>query len=134
HAGRPDEADRQVAACLRARPDDPWVWRARLEVLHLRGDRDALAAAVARLPKAADGDPELWKYRGLARFHDGDYAAAAAAFGKASALDPREPEYVYQLGMAEQRLGRRDEAAGHLLRSRRLREDFERLHEAYVSY
>lgn len=36
--------------------------------------------------------------------------------------------------MAQQRLGRRDEAARLLLRSRRLRDDFEALHQAFLKY
>jgi tetratricopeptide (TPR) repeat protein len=134
HAGRPEEADRHADACLKARSDDPWAWRARLEVFHLRGDRAALKAALGRAPKSADTDPEVWKYRGLVRTWDGDLPGAASAFEKAAALDPREPEYVYLLGMAEQRLGRRAEAAAHLLRGRRLRADFEQMHDAYGDY
>jgi tetratricopeptide (TPR) repeat protein len=133
-AGRPDEAERQVAACLRARPDDPWVWRSRLEVDHLRGDRDAVRADLKRLPPACDSDPEIWKYRGLARLWDKDPSAAAVAFRRALELDPTEAEYPYQLAMAAQRLGRRDAAAAALRRSRQLRDDYNKLQDAYHAY
>jgi Flp pilus assembly protein TadD len=133
-AGRPDEADRQIAACLRARPDDPWVWRSRLAILHLRGDRDALSAALRRLPRSADSDPEVWKYRGLSLLADGAADAAAVAFRRAVALNPSEPEYAYHLGMAEQRQGLRDQSALNLLCSRRLREDLRQLDDAYHAY
>lgn len=134
YAGRPDEADRHIDACLKARPDDARTWRARLEIAYLRGDRGGVTATLGRLPKSADGDAEVWKYQGLAGVWRGDFAAAADSFAKAAALEPREPEYLYQLGMAQQRLGRRDEAARLLLRSRRLRDDFEALHQAFLKY
>ena len=133
-ASRPDEADRQIEAVLKALPDDPRAWRARLEIAHLRGDRDAVQAALARLPKSAEADPDVCKFRGLAHTWKGDFRAAADSFRKAVALNPREAEYPYQLGMAEQRLGLRDQAATDLLQSRRLRDDYQKMHEAYIHY
>ena len=133
-AGRPEEADRQIQAVLKARPDDSRAWRAQLEIWHLRGDRDTLKAALVRLPKSAGADPDVWKFRGLAQTWDGHNTAAAAAFRKAVELNPREAEYLYQLGMSEQRLGLRDLAANDLQRSRRLRDDYQKIHEAYVDY
>jgi Flp pilus assembly protein TadD len=134
HAGRPEEADRQIAACLKARPNDPWVWRSHLEILHLRGDRETPRDVLARAPISTEGDPEVWKHRGLDRFRAGEFGAASEAFEKAVELNPTEGEYAYLLGMADQRLGRRAQAAEHLKRSRRLREAFEKLHEAFASY
>lgn len=127
----PNAADVHIKACLDARPTDPGVWRTHLEILHQRGDRDKIKAAVDRLPPSADDDAEIWKFRGLAREWNGDLEAAADAFRRATELNPQEAEYFYRLGIVEQRLGRSVLAAGHLERSRSLRKADAELDDAY---
>jgi tetratricopeptide (TPR) repeat protein len=132
--GQEAAADREIAACLAARPADPAVWRTRLEILHRRGDLAGIRAALARLPPSADGDPGVWKYRGLAREWDGDLAGAAEAYGRATRLNPYEPEYLYKLGTVERRLGRPGPATEHSRQSQELRQAYARLRDAYLEY
>lgn len=126
------ESDKHIQACLKARPDDASVWRTYLDILHQRGSRESLQAAIARLPSpAVDQDPEIWKYRGLAREWSNNLEGAAEAFRKAIALNPLEAEYFYKLGVVEQRLGRSGEAGEHTRQSKRLRLAFGAMRDAY---
>ena len=125
------EADKHIQACLKARPDDPKVWRTYLDILHQRGNRESLLAAISLIPTAINQDPEIWKYRGLAREWSGDLEAAAEAFRKAIALNPLEAEYFYKLGGVEQRLGLTDQAGEHGRQSKQLRRAFGAMRDAY---
>jgi len=49
-AGDQAAANRHMAACLKARPADPVVWRTWLEILDQRGDHDGIQAALADSP------------------------------------------------------------------------------------
>lgn len=133
-AGQPAAADREIAATLAARPDDPRAWRTKLEILHLRGDAKGLSEALKHLPKGADKDPEIWKFRGLESLQANHAEAALQAFKKASELQPSEPEYAYLVGTTAARLGQKDDAAREIRRSQRLRDDFQQLHEAFAKY
>jgi tetratricopeptide (TPR) repeat protein len=133
-AGQEAAADGAITACLAARPADPAVWRTRLEILHQRGDRDAIKTALRRLPPSADGDPEVWKFRGRAREWDGDLASAAEAYVRAIQLNAYEPEYLYKLATVERRLGRLGLATEHSRQSQELRQAYVRLHDAYFDY
>jgi Flp pilus assembly protein TadD len=133
-AGDQAAANRHMAACLKARPADPVVWRTWLEILDQRGDHDGIQAALARLPPSARGDAEIWKFRGLARVWAGDLAGAAEAFARAARLNPYEGEYFYRLGISEHRLGRPDQARQHTQHSRELRQAEAQLHDAYFDY
>ncbi len=113
-------ADRDIRACLEARPDDVPTWRDWLKILAERGDTATIRANVARLPAQADADADLWLARGNIRQVDGDIAGAAAAFRKAVELDPYHAEAAYKLGQAEQLLGQPEEARTHRERSREL--------------
>jgi thioredoxin-like negative regulator of GroEL len=107
--GRPAESDGQMAVCLRQRPDDPKVWRARLEVLKDRGDLAALKDALAKAPATvADA---LWPYRGLVLAQSGDLPGAADAYARAVASQPHDADLHYRSALVARRLGRaRDEA------------------------
>lgn len=131
-AARQEEtAERLLEECLRARPDDPAVWRSWLELHYQRGDRETIKAALPKLPKSADGDAEIWKFRGLAREWEDDLDGAIDAFTKAVELNPAEAEYLYKLGIAEQRAGRLDTAGEHLRKAQELRAAFPKMHDAY---
>ena len=117
-----------------ARPDDVAVRRTALEILYQKGDREAIKAAVAHLPAGADDDAELWKFRGLACEWRGDMPGEAEAFRRAVSLDPAEGEYLYKLGVAEQRAGQPEQAAQHLRRSQELRQAFPKFHDAYFDF
>ncbi len=133
-AGDAGAAEREIQECLRTHPDEPSVWRTWLDLLSERGDRDGIRAAVAKLPPASDGDAETWKHRGLVRQWDGDLEGAAEAFRRAVALNPREGDYYYKLGMAEQYLGHPERARPHVQKSVQIRESYSKLHDAYYDY
>jgi len=124
-------ADRDLQACLEARPADVAAWRDWLKILAERGDTAAIKAAVERLPAEADGDAHLWLARGNVRQLDGDLAGAAEAFRQAVKLDPYLPEAHYKLGQAEQVLGDADAARLHRDRSRQLYRVLTDLRPAY---
>jgi tetratricopeptide (TPR) repeat protein len=133
-AGHEAAADRNMAACVAANPDDPAGWRTHLQILHHRGDREGMIAVLPRLPASADGDAEVWKYRGLAREWVGDLAGALDAYGLAARLNPYEPEYLYKLATVEQRLGLLEPASEHARRSHQLRDALLRLREAFLAF
>jgi len=127
-------ADRDIEACLRARPDDPLSWRARLEILDQRGDADGSRAAVDRLPPTTGDDARIWRYRGVVRQSSGDFPGAFEAFRRSDQFAPNDAETLYKLGLAEQRLGRLGPAREHLARSRELHQVFGRLRDAYFDF
>jgi len=133
-AGLQDDADRDIEVCLKDRPSDPRGWRTKLDILHKRGDRDGVRAALRKVPTSADEDADVWKFRGLASEWAGDPAAARDAFLRATKLNPYEAEYWYRLGIAERRLGRPAQAADNIRRSQRLRTAFTELQDAFYEY
>ena len=135
HAIRDEAAaDRDLEACLRARPDDPLAWRARLEILNERGDVDAVRATIERLPPTADRDARIWMYRGLIRQLDGDRDGAFDAFSRSAQLAPNDAEILYKLGMAEKLLGRTVQAQEHIARSRQLHVAYGKLLAGYNEF
>lgn len=132
--GDETSSDRNILACLDARPDDPSVWRTWLEILYQRGDRDRFQEAVLRLPPSADSDAELWKARGLALTWSLDLDSAADAFASAILLNEYEPEYHYRLGLTQNRLGQTHEATRHLERHQELKDAQGQLRDAISEY
>jgi tetratricopeptide (TPR) repeat protein len=132
-SGDPAAADRHIAACLEATPEDPSVWRTWLEILHQRGDREKIRDAMPRMPPAED-DPVLWDYRGLARSWDHDLEGAVEAFSQAVRLNAYEPEYYYHLGIHEMRLGQAERAQAHLQRHRELQDAQNQLDDAVNAF
>lgn len=131
-AARQEEtATRLLEECLRARPNDPAVLRSWLELHYQRGDRETIKAALRELPASAGLDAEIWKFRGLASEWDGDQEGAITAFTKAVELDRAEAEYLYKLGIAEQRAGHLEASREHLRKSKDLRDAFPKMHDAY---
>ncbi len=128
------EADRHIKACLEGSPQSVAVWSAWLEILHQRGDRETITAAMKTLPPGSDDDAEIWKFRGLAAEWVGDFEKAAQAFTRAAQLRPSEAEYVYKLGIVEQRLGRGAQAREHIQKSKDLRAAFSKMHDAYYEF
>jgi tetratricopeptide (TPR) repeat protein len=127
-------ADRDLEACLRSRPDDPLVWRARLEILNDRGDAEATREAIARLPATTEGDAKVWMYRGLDRQREGDKAGAVEAFRRSAKLAPYDAEVLYRLGLAELAHGLAELGREHVARSLRLRQSYETLRDGYQSF
>ena len=127
-------ADKDIEACLRARPLDPLSWRARLEILHERGDVDAARAVIDRLPATADGDAKIWMYRGIARQLDGDRQGAVEAFTRSSQLAPYDAEILYKLGMAEKAVGQARQSQEHIGQSRQLHQAYQKMREGYNEF
>ena len=124
-------ADRDLATCLRARPDDTLAWRAKLEILNDRGDVEGLHEAVTRLPKAAERDARVCLYRGIDLQRRDDQAGALGAFRRAAELAPADAEILYKLGMAELAAGRAQTGKDHVARSRQLHQAFGTLRDGY---
>jgi tetratricopeptide (TPR) repeat protein len=129
-----DGATREIQAVLEARPGEASVWRTDLELLHQRGDLDGMKAALAKLPPSADSDAEIWKFRGMVHESDGDLAGASDAYRRAVDLKPYEATYLYKLGMAEQRLGKVEDARKHTKQSQALNQAYSQLRNAYLQY
>ena len=127
-------ASRLILECQKARPADVAVCRTALEISYQKGDREAIKAALARLPAGADADAEIWKFRGLGCEWNNDMPGAAEAYRRAAALNPAEGEYLYKLGVAEQRAGQTGQAEQHIRRSQELRTAFPKFHDAYFDF
>jgi Flp pilus assembly protein TadD len=132
--GQDAAADRDIKACLKARPADPGVWRTRLEILHRRGDLDGMRAALTQLPLSANEDAPVCNYRGLALEQAGDLEGACEAFRRAVSLKPSEASYAYKLGLMEQRLGHADQARYYIRQSQRLAQAYQEMHVAFFDY
>ena len=130
-----DEAgcDRDLAACLAIRSDDPATWRARLEILHDRGDVDTLHQAITALPASTQEDGRIWMYRGIDRQRLEDPAGAIEAFRRSAGLAPTDPEVLYKLGLAEVAAGQQAEGRDHLASSQELRRAYGSLRDGYYA-
>jgi len=78
-----------------------------------------LATAEKELVQAARREPdraEAYFYLGVIRARQGEVAEAAAQWERAGMLDPSEPNTAWNLALAYEALGRRDEAIAQLER------------------
>jgi tetratricopeptide (TPR) repeat protein len=132
--GRKDVAERHFQACMKARPDDPRVWRDYLTMLHEQGEWDAFSALLARAPRAVESEPEIWKFRGMMCEKNGNIDGAAENYRQAIERNPNVLEYHYRLAVADERLGQRAEAAEHRKRTQQLREASAQLPKAYHDF
>ena len=132
--GQRAEALRNIEACLRGRPEDARIWRDNLTMLQSLGERDALDAAMARLPRSADAEPEIWMFRGQVKEERGDTPGAAEAYRRALELNPNLQNAHYRLAMIEGRLGHREQALAHRKRWEELRDARALLPEAGREY
>ena len=74
---------------------------------------DARVRAANTIEQAAQVDPanpELWLHLGFARQKLGDTDAAQQAFGKAAALDPKNLDALYMLGLIDEKKHQTQEA------------------------
>jgi tetratricopeptide (TPR) repeat protein len=128
------EAAHHFRNCLKGHPDDVRAWRDYLAMLLEQGDLDAFVALLAKPPRSADSEPETWMFRGVVSEKAEDWRAAALNFSKAIELNPYIPKYHYRLAMAQERLGRRDEALIHRKRTKELNDARTQLPAAYADY
>jgi predicted Zn-dependent protease len=95
------EADRLIAM----RPDDPWYYELRGQILLESGNARAAVAAYGRAAALAPREPLIRAGLGRAQLAAGDPAAARETLETARARDPRDPRLLRDLGMAYARTG-----------------------------
>jgi tetratricopeptide (TPR) repeat protein len=132
--GQADSADRHFQDCLKGQPDFVRAWRDYLNMLLERGDLERFLVVLEHLPRSAEKDPETWYLRGVASDHAGDWSTAASHFRKAIELNPFLAKCYYRLGMAEERLGSRDQAAVYRKKSAAINEARRGLPAAYAEF
>jgi enediyne biosynthesis protein E4 len=86
--GQLDKALRLLEACLKRRPDDPVVWRARFELAQAAGDKVAAWRALEHLPARGISDVETARIRAWLGGREGDIPAERAALLSLIQLDP----------------------------------------------
>ncbi len=99
-----------------------------------QGNLDSFRAVLAQPPPSADTEPETWLFRGVAREKAGDFAGAADNFRKAVESNPYAPKYYYRLATAEERLGRREQAAAHRKKTKEMNDARAQLPGAYSDF
>ena len=104
------EASRRLDACLHARPDDPAVWRARLDLARASGDEAGVWQAARRVPadRLEPSEPLAVQAWLLARRDDRE--AERRALRTLVDIDPGRIEPLDRLAALEAAAGRRDEA------------------------
>ncbi len=130
--GKTEEADEQIAVCLKARPEDPKVWKAWLELLRDRSDAKAITAALVKAPKSLEN--VVLPFRAFAFLQEEDTTAAADAYEQAVANHPHDPDLQYRLALAARRAGRTEIEARASLRSRALRKSREELSDSLLIF
>ena len=128
------DALRHMEECLRARPEDPRVWRDYLTMLQSLGEQDAFRAAMGRVSPSAESEPEIWMFRGEMKEREGDFEGAVADYRRALERNPNLTNAHYRLSTIETRLGRREQAASHRKRWAELRDAQVRLRRADAEF
>jgi tetratricopeptide (TPR) repeat protein len=86
--GHFDEASEWLDRCERARPDDPWVWRARLDWAVAAERTDQLRRAAGHLPGSAISRARVASLSAWLAARSGDADAERKALEERVALDP----------------------------------------------
>ncbi|MDB5432194.1 MAG: hypothetical protein JWP35_3310 [Caulobacter sp.] len=110
-AGRWPEAERDLQAALKQRPDEPQLLNFLAFSWVQRGQN--LPQALEMAKKAAAANPRsgpILDSLGWAYYRTGDYKAAVETLERAVLLEPGDPELNNHLGDAYWRVGRQDEA------------------------
>ncbi|RUL89112.1 FG-GAP-like repeat-containing protein [Tautonia sociabilis] len=130
-SGHFDEAEKWLDRCRSRRPDDPVVWRARLDWALAAHRPEAAAEAIAHLPARAgpEGEAEELTLRAWFARLEGDRPAERRALEAVDRLDPSRPEVIDRLAALAAEEGRAEAAAGY----RAVRERLERDRERYVA-
>src|SRR5205823_4164313 len=89
-SGRLDEAAQWLERCTKRRPDDPAVWRARLDLARTREDADGVCRALARLPADALLAAERIDLRAWLASRRGDRNAEREALEQRVKLGPAD--------------------------------------------
>ncbi|WP_169980159.1 FG-GAP-like repeat-containing protein [Tautonia rosea] len=126
-SGRFDEAKNWLDRCLDRRPNDPVVWRARLDWA-LAADRPADAAeALTHLPYAPDSEPEILRLRAWFARRNGDRALERSSLEQVDQMTPGQTEVLDRLAALAAEEGRPDDSSRYRAKRARLeqhREDY----------
>ncbi|MGP0067533.1 MAG: FG-GAP-like repeat-containing protein [Isosphaeraceae bacterium] len=114
-SGQLERVPEWLDACARRRPEDPAVWRARLDLARAANDLDAAWRALDHLPAGGIPEAEVSRLRAWLAASLGDVPAERATF---SALVEREPGNIAALDRLAEIAGQ----AGDLEERARLRE------------
>ncbi|HZW35243.1 MAG TPA: FG-GAP-like repeat-containing protein [Isosphaeraceae bacterium] len=125
--GRLTEAESWLHACLRRRPDDPAVWRARLEWALVAHQVAEARAALRHLPSGAFPPGRISELRAWFAAHRGDTETARRALENAVGADPGNLAVLERLASLATEAGRAEEAA----RLRRRKADLDRALDRY---
>jgi tetratricopeptide (TPR) repeat protein len=115
--GRLDEAKARLDECIRRRPDDPAVWRARLDWALAKEDAAEVERSVRKLPPDRLGPAEVLNLSAWLAFKAGDAARERRACEALVAREPGSLRALARLADLATADGRPDEAAR--LRERR---------------
>jgi tetratricopeptide (TPR) repeat protein len=95
--GQFDTASKELDACLTARPADPVVWRAKLDLALARGDLAATWTALEKLPATALSEIELAKLRAWLAEHQEEPTRERAELLKVAELEPGDTTTLERL-------------------------------------
>ncbi len=126
--GAYDEAERWLDACLRSRPEDVPIWRARLNWGMATNRIDAVRQAIGRIPASESTPTLVHRLRAFLAASRGDHATERRELDRLSEIDPSEPTTL-------DRLVHLAEKDGHPARAadlRRKKADIDRLRARYV--
>jgi len=105
------EAETWLKRCLDRRPDDPVVWRMKLESALAADDADQVRQALPHLPTALESAARLPAVRAWLAARAGDQRGERAALDQAVALNPADASALERLATLEHVAGRSDQAA-----------------------
>jgi predicted Zn-dependent protease len=127
-AGAFDEAERWLAACLRRRPDDIAVWRARLDWALATHHLAEVRTALSHLPVEESTPAQVQRLTAWLAARSGDIACERRALEGLLAADPADFAAIDRLAAIAEK-ARDADRAGEL---RRNKSELERLQARYI--
>jgi enediyne biosynthesis protein E4 len=110
--GHYDEAERWLVACLRQRPDDVPVWRARLDWAVASGRVTEVREALKHLPLSGSTPAQVPRLAAWLATKRGDRATEQAALERLITVDPTEFTALDRMAELAVEQGQPDRAAG----------------------
>jgi thioredoxin-like negative regulator of GroEL len=111
--GSYDEAARWIEACLRRRPDDVPVWRARLEWAMATRRLDDVRQAMGHLPDTESTPAQVQRLTAWFAASRGDLDAERQALERLIAVEPADLAALDRLAAIAEKDGQPDRAAGY---------------------
>ncbi len=124
-----DAAGRWLDACLKHRPRDVPVWRARLSWAMATGRRDVVQQALTHLPAAEWKPAQLLRLQAWLSFQRGDVATERRELERLLAADPADPKALDRLIHLAEKDGQPARAAA----LHRKKAEIERLQARYAT-